>query len=406
MSRPLVVIDELDAEGAVVSMTAQQAARLGPAGLVDVRPLGDGQWQLVPQGTVGAVSVDDLQVQVTPKGGVGVAHLLFLLGYARDPGFRPEDVGGGSRDELWPALAESLARQTERALAHGVLQGYRSVDDSLRTVRGRIRISDQVARRPGLLLPLEVSYDEFTIDTAENRILRSALRRMLQVPRLGTDARRRLHHLDRRLDGVRVLVRGERPPRWTPTRVNQRYQAALRLAELVLAHTSVEAAGSGPPVASFVVSMWSVFEDFVTTALTEALRQQPGRTHRQFATCLDEPREGFGRGDLRMAVDVVHSDEFGRPLVVYDAKYKVAAAGAVNAHADHYQMLAYCTALKVPTAWLVYAGSHDGHTAAVARKIRHTDVTVSAFPLDLSAAPEQLLDQVADLARVSLGSAA
>ncbi|WP_232324025.1 McrC family protein [Catenuloplanes japonicus] len=129
---------------------------------------------------------------------VGIARPLFLLGYARDPGFRPEDVAAGTEPDLWPALAEALVRQAERALGPGVLQGYVSVDEALPLVRGRIRFADQVARRPGLPLPVEwlrqggmqpsqpvaVSYDEYRAEIAENRILRTALCRMLAVLRL------------------------------------------------------------------------------------------------------------------------------------------------------------------------------------------------------------------------------
>lgn len=102
-----------------------------------------------------------------------------------------DDIEAEAHPDLWAALAESLARLSERALLHGVMQGYRSVDEPSRTVRGRIRIGNQPARRPVLVIPLEVSYDDYTVDTAENRILRTALRRMLAVPRSTRPPRRR-----------------------------------------------------------------------------------------------------------------------------------------------------------------------------------------------------------------------
>lgn len=366
-------------------------------GLVEVRPEGEDRWRFLPRGPVGAVRVGDLQVQVDPKDRVRVRHLLFLLGYAADPGFRPQDVRATPDDRLWPALAESLARSVERTLAHGVLQGYRTVEDSLRTVRGRIRIGDQISRRPGMLLPLEVTYDEFTIDIAENRILRTALRRMTDLARVDHSIRQRMRHLDARLEGAAVLARGVDLPRWMPSRANERYRPALRLAEIVLRNSSTHTGPGGLEVASFVVSMWSVFEQFVTVALTEALARRPGRTERQLSTYLDEPGPRRSWGDVRMQVDVVHCDPWGRPLVVYDAKYKAATTGR-HANADHYQMLAYCAALQVTVAWLVYA---QGHGAPVARRIRNTGVVVVEYPLDLAVEPEVALGQVEALARAS-----
>src|SRR5262249_47873463 len=157
---------------------------------------------------------------------------------------------------------ESLIRQAEWALGPGVLQGYVSVDDSLPLVRGRIRFADQFALRPGLPLPIEVRFDEYAADIAENRILRSAFRRMMAVPRLPASARARLPHLDGRLAGVHVLPQGAPLPPWRPSRLNARYLPALRLAQLVLRNQSAEPGPGDVTMAAFVVNMAKVFEDF------------------------------------------------------------------------------------------------------------------------------------------------
>lgn len=388
-----IVLDELDRGGVTVRMTRVQVDELAATGLVDVRPDLDGRWRLLPSGKVGAVRIGDLQVEVTPKEKVGLTRLLFLLGYAADPGFRPEDVVGIEEPELWPALAESLARLAERATGRGVLQGYRTIDESLRTVRGRIRISDQISRRPGWMVPIEVTYDEFTVDIAENQVLRSAVRRMLAVPRLSDSVRARLTHLDGRLAEVTVLRPRQPLPEWRRTRLNEHYAPALRLAEVILANASAEAGQGGVEVAAFVVDMAKVFEDFVGTALTEALRRYAGTTRLQYPSHLDERAIGK-KPAIPMKVDIVHS--VGRqPRLVFDAKYKAASPGDRYPNADHYQMLAYCTALSVPTAWLVYAGGGDAHR----RRIRNTGVEIVEYPLDLRREPVHLLEQVDRLAR-------
>ena len=387
-----IVLDELEREGRVVELPEGVAALLVDTELVDARPEGGGQFRLLPRGRVGTVRIGDLQVQVTPKEKVGLSQLIFLLGYAADPGFRPEDVAGITEPDLWPALAESIARQAERAVGHGVLQGYATVEDALRTVRGRIRMSDQITRHPGLMVPLEVTYDEYTSDIPENQILRSALRRMLAVPGIRPGVRARLAHVDGRLDGVTVLNRRTPLPQWTPSRLNGRYQPALRLSEVVLRHQSVEAGDGAVDVASFVVPMWKVFEDFVTTALSEALKVYPGTTRPQYPDRLDVAEMG-APGSVPIAVDLVHSVS-GRPLLIFDSKYKAASPTDRYPNADHYQMLAYCTALQVPRAWLVYA--QGGRP--VERRIKNTGISVVEYPLNLRACPAELLRQVGQLA--------
>ena len=388
MKSGAVVIDELDRQGRLLDLTRDVAAALEITGLVEVRPDVGGRWRILSNGKVGAVRIGDLQVQVTPKEKVGLTRLLFLLGYAINPGFRPEDVVGSADDDLWPALAESLARMAERSTARGVIQGYRTVEESLRTVRGRIRIGDQISRRPGQMVPIEVTYDEFTVDIAENQILRAAIRRMLAVPRLSADVRARLGHLDGRLAEVTVLGPRELLPSWRATRLNEHYAPALRLSALILENASAEAGDGDVRVASFVVDMAKVFEDFVGTAITEALRRFPGSTRLQFPTQLDETEPGQ-RSGIPMKVDIVHLVD-RRPRIVLDAKYKAAAPGDRYPNADHYQMLAYCTALAVPTAWLVYAGGSEPRR----RRIRNTAIDIIEYPLDLSSAPKDLLSQV------------
>lgn len=383
-----ITLDELDVTGRPLGCEPDTAAALSDTGLVEVRPHASGRYTLVPRGVVGAVRIGDLQVQVTPKDKVGLTRMLFLLGYAQDPGWRDHDVIASAEHDLWPALAESLMRQAERALQHGVLQGYRPTDDALRTVRGRIRIGDQLSRRPGLAMPLEVTYDEYTQDITENRLLRTALRRMLGVPGLGQGVRARLGHLDARLTGVRILAAAGRIPSWQRTRANNRYHSVLRLAEVIIRHGSTEVGDGDLTMAAFVVNMAKVYEDFVTTALAESLRRMGGHPHAQFPRRLDAPSAAPGR--LSMYIDLVHVVN-GRPTVMFDAKYKAARADGSYSNADHYQMLAYCTALGLNRAWLVYA---QGVSAPTVRRIVNTDISIVEYPLDLRASPPDLLGQV------------
>lgn len=85
--------------------------------------------------------------------------------------------------------------------------------------------------------------------------------------------------------------------------------------------------------------------------------------------------------------------------MVYDASYQAAADAGASLSGDHYRMLAYCTSLRVPTAWLVYPGAGE----IKLRRILNTDIDVVEFPLDLSRPPSEILASVADLAQQSWG---
>lgn len=200
---------------------------------------------------------------------------MFLLGYAADPGFRSEEVEGIADEDLWSSMAFAYTQSLERALRRGVLQGYRVVEEALPTVRGRIDLAAQLTRRPGVIVPVLVRYDDLVVDTPENRLLRAAVRRLLELPRIPDDQRVRLTRLDSKLAGAQLLHRRDPLPAWRPTRLNQRYQPTLRLADVILRNLSVTpGAGTGLTASAFVVDMAKVFEDFVTVALQEARSTQ------------------------------------------------------------------------------------------------------------------------------------
>ena len=390
-----MVLDELSG-GIVEKLDSASAAFLNTSGLAKASPMGMGLYRIEPVGKVGSVRTASVQLDVRPKDRLGLSRLLFLLSYAGNQGFRPDSVAAVEERELWSALAESLAQLAERALGRGVMQGYLNVDESLRTVKGRIRISDQISRRPGMLVPLEVSYDEFTEDIAENRILRAALERMGQVPRVRPEVLSRLRQLKGKLDAVTRLPAGAPLPPWTPSRMNVRYQAVLRLAELILRNSSAEPGEGRQQTASFVVDMAKVFQDFVGTALGEAMAAYPGELRLRYNALLSEAVRDSDR--LSVNPDAVQLLG-GRPVVVYNTKYKAASDLGGSLTADHYQILAHCTALRVPTAWLIYAGAGE----VKLRRILNTDIDIVEFPLDLSRPPSEILASVAELAGQSWG---
>lgn len=360
------------------------------AGLVDVVPERRGRtWLLKPKDKVGAVRVDDLEVRVTPK--VPIERVVFMLAHAMGAVTWQGETVGVTRDaDVVHVLAEAYLSAATRAVRPGLIQGYRLAEESLPVVRGRIRIDEQLKRRPGVWLPIEVSYDDFTVDTAENRILLAATERLLRNPLVAVETRRRLTAVSLRLAEVTRPVPGATRPAWRPTRLNLRYQPALRLAELVLDATSFEHRVGDVRIDGFVLNMWKVFEGFVTETLGTALVGIDPRTRvePQYRGFLDED------GLVPMRPDVVWLDERNAPRAVIDAKYKAEwHSGFPNS--DVYQALAYATALELPEAHLVYAKGEDPVTSHM---IRGTHVVVHAHALDLALPPDALLVGVQSLA--------
>lgn len=372
-----------------VALPDATAAALAASRLVTVdRAPFAATYQVGPARHVGVAVVAGVELWVHPK--VPVDRLLFLLGYVQNPkGWRQEDVDLAAERDLLTVVAQAFLRQAERALQLGVLQGYRVTDDTLPVLRGRLRVADQLGRRHGLPLPLEVRFAEWTTDIAENRLLLAAARRLLRLPRVPVAVRHGLSRLAARLDEVSPLAPGRPLPSWRATRLNARYHAAVRLAELVLRGGSFDLAAGQVRVEGFMVDMASVFEDFVTVALREALEgAHGGRAKLQDSGHLDLGSRVVMRPDL------VWYDDSGVPLGVVDAKYKAEKPSGYP-NPDVYQILAYCTALGLDVGHLVYA---KGNEVAQKHVAKGSGAFVIQHALDLLSEPRSLLRQVSDLA--------
>jgi len=371
----------------LVELRRPVADALVAAGVVEVTSIDRPGWWLAAPGTqVGVVSVAGLQVVVQPK--IDISRLVFLMGYARHPKFwRDDRVHVDPDADLPEALADAFVRLARRALDQGLLKGYVTVDESLPVLRGRIREADQLRRRWGRAIPLEVRYDDHTVDIAENQVLLAVVECLLRTPRVGVRHRAALQRLRLQLADVTAPARGGVPPVWTASRLNARYVPALEVAELILEGRSFEQRVGDLVVTGYLVNMASVFEDFVTVALREALGPYGGRPRLQYRSFLDVDET------VPIRPDFVWLDQ-GRPSIVADAKYK-AEKPAGFPQADLYQMLAYCIRLGLSVGHLVYAkGGEDARTHILQR----AGVRIVTHALDLEVAPAHLLGSVATLA--------
>ncbi|WP_410562516.1 McrC family protein [Amycolatopsis sp. cmx-4-61] len=377
---PPIKLSETGA-GEPVALDEEQATLLEASGLVVLTRRRESGWWTVAgkRGRVGAFRLGDLEFWVMPK--MKISRLLFLAGYARNPaGWRDELIATTTDEGVVPAVAQTLWRQAEEALRLGLLHGYRQRDESATALRGRIRLADQLRRRFDQPLPMEIQYDDFTPDIAENRILLAAIEHMLTVPGVDRESAARLHALRGRFEGVQFRRSLAQPPKWTPSRLNERYHTVLELAEVILQTRSPEHSPGALGVNGFMFNLETIFEDFVTTSIATALGSRvEGWPSAPYYSHLDKGNE------VTIKLDMVwnHRD---RPVAAVDAKYK----GKRN-NDNLFQMLAYCTALGLRQGHLVYA---RGTAPLRTYQVKQGGVELFVHAIDLTAPRGALLDSI------------
>ena len=341
-------------------------------------------YQITPSSVVGAIEIGDLTVLIQPK--IGIPNLLSLACYAMGA-FRhrenqmfdfEEDV-----EAVPDTLALALAAAARRAFSRGLLHGYLTEEEALQTVRGRIRFDEQLRRRFGLPLPIEVTYDEFTDDILENRLVKSAVLRLGEMRLRSSRARRDLGWIMAMLEDV---SHSDFAPKDIPevsfNRLNEHYRIVVQLSRLILRNSAFESRRGQVRATGFLMDMNSVFQEFVTVALREELRLSPHSFGEKEIASLDMTENVHLRPDLTWR-------ESGNCLFVGDAKYKAADQSVPNS--DLYQLLAYVSALDLPGGMLIYA---KGESDPVTYQVRHSRKQLEIAALDLSGSLDEVLDRV------------
>jgi 5-methylcytosine-specific restriction enzyme subunit McrC len=353
----------------------------------------DAAYHLTPGATVGAVEIGELSVAIEPK--IGIPQLLSLACYAMGD-FKPQDANFkyGEQEALPDILALSLAAASHRAFRRGLLHGYRSEEDALYGIRGRIRFNDQLRRRFGTPIPVEVRYDDFTDDILVNRLVKAAVVRLCRMSLRSREARRQLGRVAGTLRRISLVEysQGE-TPEIRFDRLNEHYRGVVALARLILRHSAYQSIRGEVRASGFLVDMNKLFQEFVTRALREAL----GVSKRFFRSDRHLPCqiEFDEAGRVGIEPDLSWWDE-GSCRFVGDAKYKNIDGSRNPPVSDLYQLLAYTTALDLPGGMLIYA---KGEAEPITYRVRHSGKRLEVAALDLSRPLHEILAQVEDLAR-------
>ncbi len=343
---------------------------------------------LTPGAIVGALDTDDFSLSIRPK--IGVPQMLSLACYAmryfrsREREFFDFEQAASLPD----TLALALTAAASRAFARGLLQGYRTEEETLYTVRGRIRFEEQARRRFHFPLPVETRYDEFTEDILANRLVKASANQLRTMRLHSTEVRSRLKQVTALLDNVSSIeFTAANVPEIRFDRLNEHYRDVIGLARLILCHSAFESGRGQVRANGFLIDMNQIFQEFVTVALREKL----GVSEKVFGERRINSLDDGGKVVLRPDLTWWQSEVC---VFVGDAKYKRVIHQQVP-NADLYQLLAYITSLNLPGGMLVYA---QGEAEVATHRVRYSGKTLEVVALDLSGSLRDVLDQVTVLA--------
>lgn len=291
------------------------------------------------QNTAGVVEVGDVTIEIYPKLDTALlrddvvpdarkaravlSQLMWMLevgehGKLAETDTAPLEDEPTSFVDLWAFL---LGRGLLRELKNGVARTYRRHENDLPTIRGRIRILDQVTHNWNRLDHIACVWDEFTSDTALNRLFKCCLNFLLLRVRQSASFHLvescLLYFEDVTDTDVATALAETGHFRWD--RSTERFRIAFELARRLLKGRGHEMESGDADTFVFLVNMADVFEDYVGAVLAAHFRTEITTQH-TLGTLFKLPKGGI----FQTADYVWH---LGGTLFIGDAKYKHLAAG-------------------------------------------------------------------------------
>lgn len=254
----------------------------------------------------------------------------------------------------------------------GLVSRYERRTDNLPTLRGKLLTGLQATLNAFHPERFQCEFDEFTVDTPLNRVLKAAVRRLRGITQHGDNARR-LAELDFTLDGVSdVPATALEWHRLHFDRANRRYEPLVEMARMVLQNRSQDVTSGSKEGFGLVFDMNELFEEYIgeiarTTFAPDwqVVLQGPQRYLLQ--------DQSSGADVFQTKPDITGLRD-NKPTWIIDTKWKPLDEQECNhgvGQADVYQMLGYAQRYGVRDIFLLYP-HHDlvGDQAGIQRSFR------------------------------------
>lgn len=245
------------------------------------------------------------------------------------------------------SLHEWVIRQfldaVNRIVKRGVRREYKRVEEEEKFLRGQLISSRQLKQPPHRLHLFHVSYDVFSNDCPENRLIRSCLDRVLKVTRVFENMRlaRELSFYFHEVPHSTSIDLDFR--QWIKRRLTAHYAPARPWCSLILEELNpISVAGKWRGL-SLLFPMERLFESYVTSRLKQKLLPRSRLVAQSTQQYLCEHKE---KPLFQLRPDIIISLDDKR--WVLDAKWKILDGGLADSknkyglkQSDFYQLFAY-----------------------------------------------------------------
>lgn len=270
------------------------------------------------------------------------------------------------RTTLLDILVSAFATRLLTEVRRGLPRAYRSREEDLPALRGRLDVTRQFTRNAVRPDRLSCRFDQLEADTPLMRIMAAAVVFLARHVR-SHETRRKLDELRFVLADIPLLPVNRLP--WSEVRIdrtNRRWEALFRLARLLLQRDwqATHHAAKAPEGLTLLFPMNDLFEKYIAVLLRRALADRGVEVIDQggHRACLGAfTGDHLESGDVFRTMPDLILRQNGQTRAIIDTKWKRLAADPLDrkhgvSQADVYQLMAYARLYPADELMLLYPG--------------------------------------------------
>ncbi len=257
------------------------------------------------------------------------------------------------RMTLYEIFINMYLQEVRTLVKHGIKSTYVQCEDNLKFFKGKLLASEHVKKNIAHKEQFYVVYEEYLVDRAENRLIKSTLLKLQSITE-SAENQKQIRQLLVSFEQVSESANYQKDfSKVVLDRNTKEYDMLMRWSKVFLMNKSFTTFSGTQNARALLFPMEKVFESYVAQELKKTLADLKWEVSSQDRGyyLFDCPRQFALRPDI-----VITRDDDTK--IILDTKWKrLVDKRRINygiSQADMYQMYAYSKKYKTPEIWLLY----------------------------------------------------
>lgn len=292
------------------------------------------------------------------------------------------------RMNLYEIFINMYLQEVRQLVKHGLKSAYVGVEDNLTVYKGKLMVNEHIKHNMAHQERFYVGYDEYQMNRAENRLVKSTLLKLQKITTSAENAKA-IRQLLTSFELIEPSTNYDKDfSKVVIDRNTRDYEMLMKWSKVFLKNKSFTTFSGTESARALLFPMEKVFEAYVAQNMKKVFGRAgwnvsaQDKGHYLFNTLNGETHRKFA---LRPDLVVTRDDD---SVVILDTKWKNLIndrrANYGISQADMYQMYAYSKKSNTSEIWLLYPVNDAMHNVGPIKFDSGDGVTVSLYFVDVA----------------------